>query len=250
MKSERLFQYLDDYLGIPDFPDYRTALNGVQVEGPEQVEKLGVAVDASETTIAEAASVGADALVVHHGLFWSGLQPVTGRHFRRLAPLVRNRIGLYSAHLPLDAHEEVGNCAVLARELGLEPVERFGTYETAKIGWKGHLDLGRDVLRDRLASVLGTDIHLIAGGPERVERVAVVTGGGGSFIEEAVDAGLDALVTGEGNHHTYIDGKELGLNVYYGGHYATETWGVRALARHLEDRFELPWTFIDDPSGL
>ena len=110
--------------------------------------------------------------------------------------------------------------------------------------------LHRDELLERLRDSLGGDGRLVSGGPERLERVAVVTGSGGSFLEDAVRTGHDALVTGEGSHHTYVDATELGLNLYYGGHYATETWGVRALAGHLEERFGLPWTFIDAPSGL
>lgn len=250
MKAERLFHYIDDYLGVSDFPDYSTALNGVQVQGPEEVDRLAVAVDASEATIEGAVEEGADLLLVHHGLFWGGLRPATGRRFRKLAALIRNRVGLYSAHLPLDAHPEVGNCAVLAQQLEIEPEVRFGTYEDADIGWGGTVDLDRGALLERLNGVLGVEAHLIAGGPSRIERVAVVTGSGGSFVEEAARDGYDALVTGEGTHNTYVDARELGINVYYGGHYATETWGVQALARHLDDRFDLPWTFLDDPSGL
>jgi len=250
MKSERLFQYLDDFLRVPDFPDYRTSLNGLQVEGPEEIGHLAVAVDASEETIGRAVQEGAQLLLVHHGLFWGGLRPVTGRRFRKLSGLIRGGVALYSVHLPLDAHPEVGNAAVLARALGMEPEAPFGSFEGEGIGWAGSLLLEREELLERLRDVLGGDVRLIAGGPRRLSRVGVVTGSGGSFIETAVEEGLDALVTGEGNHHTYVDARELGLNVYYGGHYATETWGVRALAEHLEERFGLPWSFIDAPSGL
>lgn len=251
MKAESLFQYLEDYLGVADFPDYRTALNGLQVQGPDEVGRLAVAVDASEETIAGAVEAEADLLLVHHGLFWGGLRPATGRRFRKLAALIRNRLGLYSVHLPLDAHPEVGNCAVLAREIGMEPEERFGRYEDSDIGWAGSVEeLHRDQLRQRLSTALEREVRLIPGGPDRVRRVAVVTGSGGSFVEDAARTGHDALVTGEGSHNTYVDAMELGINLYYGGHYATETWGVRALARHLDERFGLPWTFIDAPSGL
>lgn len=250
MKTERLLQYLDDYLGVPEFPDYRTALNGLQVEAPERVERLAAAVDASEETIRGAVDAGADLLLVHHGLFWGGLQPATGRRFRKLAALIRHETGLYSAHLPLDAHPEVGNCAVLARALGFEPKDRFGRYEETRIGWSVDVDLERDALRDRLAATLDADVRLVAGGADRIRRAGIVTGSGGSFIEEAARSGLDALVTGEGSHHDYVDATELGLNVYYGGHYATETWGVEALAEHLCERFDVSWTFIDAPSGL
>lgn len=250
MQLESLLQYLDEYLEVSDFPDYSTALNGLQVEGPARVERLAVAVDASEETIAGAAAAEADLLLVHHGLFWGGLRPLTGRRYRKVASLVRAGIGLYSVHLPLDAHPEVGNCAVLARELGVDLKGRFGRYEDREIGWRGGLSTGRDELRDRFARLVGGEVRLIPGGPERVRSLGVVTGSGGSFIEEAAREGLDALITGEGSHHTFVDATELGVNVYYGGHYATETWGVRALAGHLADRFGLAWSFVDVPSGL
>ncbi len=251
MKLEDLLHFLDDLLEPDDHPDYEGAHNGLQVEGPEEVGRLAVAVDASEATIDEAIRIDADLLLVHHGLFWGGGAPLTGRLYRRVAPLVRNTVGLYSSHLPLDSHPEVGNCAVLARELGVEPSERFGSYGGAPIGWRGALarPIGREELRRRVADVVGGEVRLIPGGPDEVRTVAVLTGGGGSFVGEA--AGLvDALVTGEGSHHTYFDAVEGGVDVYYAGHYATETWGVRALASLVEERFGVEWTFIDHPTGL
>lgn len=255
VELESLLQYLDAYLGVADHPDYPTALNGLQVDGPDRVEHVCAAVDASEESIRGAVAAGADLLLVHHGLFWSGLRRLTGRRFRKVSALVRGEVGLYSVHLPLDAHPDVGNCALLARALGVETSERFGEYEGAPIGWCGSWSDGegprdRDELERRLAEAVGGPVHVIAGGAASIERVGVVTGGGGSFIEDAARAGLDALVTGEGSHHTYVDARELGINVLYGGHYATETFGVQALARHLAGRFGLGWTFLDFPSGL
>ncbi|HWV58027.1 MAG TPA: Nif3-like dinuclear metal center hexameric protein, partial [Longimicrobiales bacterium] len=193
---------------------------------------------------------GFDLLLVHHGLFWDGNRPVTGRRYRRLKPLLDSDVAVYSAHLPLDAHPEVGNNAVLARELGIELEGRFARFEGAEIGVWGRLEITREALAARLDEVLGGLIRMIPGGPERITRVGVVTGGGASAIGEAIAAGLDALVTGEGAHHTYFDAMEGGITAYYGGHYATETWGVRALAQHLSNRFGLPWTFLDFPTGL
>ena len=250
MKTESLLQYVDDYLGVADHPDYSGAHNGLQVSGPDEVEHLCAAVDASEETIEAAVEEGADLLVVHHGLFWGGAAPLTGRRFRKVAGLVRGGVGLYSVHLPLDAHPEVGNCALLARALGIEPEERFGEYDGAPIGWAGSWGSDREALVARLEEVVDGPVRLLPGGDGSVERVGVVTGGGGSFIEAAADAGLDALVTGEGSHHTYVDATELGVDVLYGGHYATETFGVRALTAHLAERFDLRATFLDFPSGL
>lgn len=253
MKSESLLQYLDAYLGIPGHPDYPRALNGLQVEGPEEIRKVVAAVDASEASIAAAAELGADVLLVHHGLFWDGLAPITGRRFRRLRVLLSRGMGVYSAHLPLDAHAEVGNCVLLARAMGLEPAGRFGRHEGVEIGWWGSLPhaeppdrfLGRVV-----EAVGGGRVHWVPGGPAAVGKVGVVTGAGGSFVQEALEAGLDALVTGEGAHHHHFDAMEGGLHLFLAGHYATETFGVRALAQHLGERFGLEWAFVDQPTGL
>lgn len=250
MTLEQLLHFLDDYLGVEEFPDFEGAMNGLQVQGPAEVEHLAVAVDVSEATIQGAVDCGADLLLVHHGLFWGGLGPVTGRLHRKLSNLLENDVGLYSVHLPLDAHPEVGNAAVLSRELGLSLDEPFGSFKEATVGWAGDAAVGREELLERMEELLGAGVHVIPGGDEEIRRVAVVTGSGGSFIAEAVESGMDALVTGEGKHHDFVEATELGLNVFYGGHYATETWGVRALARHLEEAFFLSWTFIDEPSGL
>lgn len=252
MKLESILQYLEGYLGVAGHPDYRNALNGLQVGGADEVGHLVAAVDASEASVAEAVDRGADLMIVHHGLFWGGLQPLTGRHLRRVRPLLLHDVALYSVHLPLDGHAEVGNCAILGRRLGLELEGRFGAYEGAEIGWWGALPetLGAEGLRERVASVLGGGVHLIPGGPREIRRVGVVTGGGASFTGEAAELGLDALVTGEGSHHTHFDAMELGIHVLMGGHYATEVFGVQALAGHLADRFGLTWEFVDQPTGL
>ena len=245
-----LVTYLDEYLSITSIQDYPNALNGLQVEGRDAVDRIAVAVDASVASIEAAIDSGAGLLIVHHGLFWDGNRPVTGRRYRRLKALLDAEVALYSAHLPLDAHPDVGNNAVLADALGIAARGRFAPFQGAELGVWGDLKISREALCARLDDVLGGRVKLIPGGPERIERVGVVTGGGGSFVAAALAAGLDALITGEGSHHTYFDATEGGLNLYYGGHYATETWGVRALGRHLEERFGLPWTFIDQPTGL
>jgi dinuclear metal center YbgI/SA1388 family protein len=245
-----LTQFCDHLLGVEGFPDYGGAVNGLQVEGPARVRRVAAAVDAAEYSIQGAVDAGAQLLLVHHGLFWGGGAPLTGRLFRRIAPLIRNEVAVYSAHLPLDAHPEVGNCAQLLRALDLEPGERFGSYEEHAIGFRVEVDEGREAFRSRVADVLGGPVQLLPGGPERIGTLGVVTGGGGSFLAEAAAEGVETLLTGEGAHHTFVDAMELGLNVLLGGHYRTETWGVQALARRLEEEFGVEWVFLDYPSGL
>jgi len=253
MKLESILQYLDGYLGIPDHPDYPGALNGLQVgAGPEEVHHLVAAVDASEASILEAVRRGADLLIVHHGLFWGGVQPITGRLLRRVRPLIETGTALYSCHLPLDGHAEVGNAALLARALGVALEGRFGEYQGAPVGWYGRLEqaVEVDALAARAAETLAGPVRVLRGGPDRVERVGIVTGGGASLLGEAVALELDAFVTGEASHHTFFDAQELGIHVLLGGHYATETFGVKALAEHAAERFGLTWEFVDQPTGL
>ncbi len=242
--------FLDEYLAVEDVPDYPYAMNGLQVEGPERVSKVAVAVDASEAVIAEAGA-WADLLIVHHGLFWGGLQPLTGPHFRRVRRLIRSRTALYSVHLPLDGHAEVGNAALLARGLGLEALEPLGDYRGFAMGWHGKREEAPVAeLVESLAALTATGVQALPGGPDPVSSVGVVTGAGASTLHEAAGAGLDVLVTGEAQHHHAIEAVELGVTVLLGGHYATEVWGVKALLGLLRDHFGIDGRFVDSPTDL
>jgi dinuclear metal center YbgI/SA1388 family protein len=248
--TTELVRYLDEYLAVRDIPDGDGALNGLQVEGPEEVSMIAVAVDASEASMRGAVDAGADFLIVHHGMFWEGNRPVTGARYRRLKLLLDNDVALYSVHLPLDVHAEVGNNALLARKLGVRIRGRFGMHKGIPIGVYGDLGISLDGLRQRLASVVDAEIRIIAGGPDPVARLGVVTGSGAAALGDAAALGLDALVTGEASHHAYFESIEGGVSLLLAGHYATETLGVRALAEHLEERFSLPWTYLHLPTGL
>jgi len=236
MRLAELASYLDTYLRVADVPDSPGALNGLQVANSGDVTRVAAAVDLCEATVRMAAEQGSDLLLVHHGLFWGGPRPLTGP--------------AYSAHLPLDLHPEVGNNPRLARQLGVAVRGGFGEEYGVLIGVWGELDASRGALQQQLAAVLGAPPRVMPFGPEQVRRVGIVTGGGGSLIAQARAAGLDTYITGEGGHHTFFDAEELGLNVFYAGHYATETLGVKALAEHLGAKFGLPWTFLDHPTGL
>ena len=243
-------RFLDEYLDVPDFPDYPNALNGLQVEAPQDVERVTVAVDASEAVIGSVCD-WTDLLIVHHGLFWGGLQPLTGPCYRRVKLLVESSTALYSAHLPLDGHPEVGNAAVLARKLGLASREAFGEYRGVHIGWRG--TLAATPLADlaaTLSTLTGDRVQTLHGGPDTVTGVGIVTGGGASMLHEAAARGLDVLITGEASHHHAIEAVELGVSVLLGGHYATEVWGVKAVMALLEDRFGIEGRFVDSPTGL
>jgi dinuclear metal center YbgI/SA1388 family protein len=250
MNLKELSAYLDDYLCHDSVPDYRDAFNGLQVEGRSEVKRIAIAVDACSATIEQAIFGGADMMLVHHGLFWGAKAPVTGAYYRRLAALIKSDLSLYSTHIPLDAHPEVGNNHVLARQLGLTVGGMFGEHEGVPIGVWAETEVPREELVSRIKAQLGIDPLVIATGPETVRKVGIITGGAGSMIKDAQQAGCDTFITGEGQHHTYFEAEERGLNVIYAGHYATETVGVKALAKHLDQRFGLESFFIDHPTGL
>ena len=251
MRLDSLVRFLDDYLRIAEeVADAPEALNGLQVSNSGDVSRLAAAVDVCEATVRQATEQHADCLLVHHGMFWGGLRPLVGPAYRRVAGLIKGNIALYAAHLPLDRHPEVGNNRVLARMLDIKVSGDFGSYHGAPAGVWGTYSGKRDELSWALTKALGTAPRLFPFGPERVQRVGIVTGAGGSLIPQAALAGLDTFVTGEGQHWTFFDAEELGVNVFYAGHYATETFGVRALGEHLSGKFGLPAEFLDHPTGL
>ncbi len=245
-----LVDYLDGYLSTSEIPDFRGARNGLQIEGPETVHRVGAAVDACLATIESAVERGIDLLLVHHGLYWGDPLPMTGRTYRKVRALVDARLAVYASHLPLDVHPEVGNNALLARGLGMEVRSRFASYEGTELALAGQWDGSRDELVDRLEEILGTRPRLFPLGPGRVERLGVLTGSGGSTVKEAAALGLDTFITGEADHPSFFDAEENGLNLVLAGHYATETLGVRALSEHLAERFGIEAVFLDHPTGL
>lgn len=248
--KEALIAYLNDYLAIGDVPDYKEAYNGLQVDGKPNIRRVALAVDACLKTIAQAVIEGADLLIVHHGLFWGAKAPITGPYYDRLALLLKNDLAVYACHTPLDAHPEVGNNHVLARLLGFEPSGMWGKMEGVPLGIYTEVNITRDALAQRIHDTLHVVPHLIATGPVQIQRLGIVTGGAGSMIAEAQTHRIDTFLTGEGAHHTYFEAEERGMNVIYAGHYATETVGVKALGKHLEERFGLQTFFIDHPTGL
>jgi len=249
-KLESILHFLEGTFQVSEFPDYPHALNGLQVDGPEEVDRLAVAVDASEVTIRKALEVGAQLLIVHHGLFWDGFGPISGPRFRKVRALIQGKMALYSLHLPLDSHPELGNCVGLTRSLGLEPTGTFAAFKGKDIGVWATADLDRGTLWTRLEKSVEGKVRLIRGGPEAIDRVGVVTGSGAGALSEASALGLDALVTGEAAHQNFHEAMELGINLYLAGHYATETFGVKALADCLTKEFPLEWSFLDFPTGF
>ena len=245
-----IVNYCERILRTSEVQDYDGAANGLQVENRGQVTRIAAAVDASLATVRLAVAARADLLLVHHGLFWSASHPWTGKKYELLRLLLDKNVAVYSSHLPLDAHPRLGNNARLCAALGLKKLRPFFFDHGRFIGFRAGKKVPRIELAARLQRATGAKPRVIPGGPEICRRIGVVTGGAGSELKKAAAEGVDTFITGEGPHWTYAQAEELGLNVLYGGHYATETFGVKALAAHLSRRFNLPWLFLDYPTGL
>jgi dinuclear metal center YbgI/SA1388 family protein len=249
MKLGELIGWLDRLLDCGGIEDYAAAFNGLQLENSGSVARIAVAVDACEPVLARSAG-RADLLIVHHGLFWNGAAPCTGATYRKLKMAIDHDLAIYSAHLPLDVHPEVGNNAVLARLIGMPVARPFLAIKGRPVGLEADWEIPLPELVERLAQATGTRPHFAPGGPGTAKRVGLVTGGAGGEIAAVAAAGIDTFITGEGPHWTYPLAEELGVNLIYAGHYATETFGVRALAEKINAAFSLPWEFIDHPTGL
>jgi dinuclear metal center YbgI/SA1388 family protein len=250
MKLAQLVQYIDSYLRVREIGDWPNALNGLQIENSGRIKKIGAAVDASTRVLDAAAKKNIDFLIVHHGLFWPGLQSVTGALHRQLRIAFENDIALYSAHLPLDVHPKVGNNAQLTAALRFKSTKPFLEERGQPIGLKARASLSRDEVLRRLRKVLGGAVTSFNFGPTKTRLIGIVTGGAGSEIYRVAQENIDTFITGEAPHWAAIAAEELRINLLLGGHYTTETFGVKALAAHLSQRFKLPWEFLEFPTGL
>jgi len=243
-------KHCDQILRTTAIGDYDGAVNGLQVENSGAVTHIAATVDASLATVKLAIAAKADLLLVHHGLFWSPSHPWTGKKHELIRLLVGNNLAVYSSHLPLDAHPQLGNNAQLCAALGLKKLKPFFASHGQTIGFQSVTKIFRTALAEKLERATGVKPKLLPGGKEICQRIGVVTGGAGEGLKQAAAEGVDTFITGEGPQWTFALAEELDVNVFYGGHYATETFGVKALAAALAKKFRLPWTFLDHPTGL
>ena len=255
-RAQAIAERLDALLRTAEIPDYSAALNGLQFTNRGEVRRVATAVDFSSYTVREAATARAQMLLVHHGMFWSGLQAVTGLVYERYRDLVTHDIAVYSAHLPLDMHPELGNNALLARRLGLDPSAGFARYKTIDVGLSGSADMDTATLVDRARKIAreagGEAVVTQFDGARRTRRWAICTGAGADSdtIREAAERDIDTLIVGEGPHHTAVQARDLGIVVVYAGHYATETLGIHALGEDVAREFGVEAQFLDAPTGL
>lgn len=251
MKQTDIIKHLDELLKTREFKD--SSQNGLQVDGAPEVRKVAFAVDACLASFKGAVKAGAQMLIVRHGMFWDKPVIPTGTSYRRLKVLFDANVGLYASHLPLDAHPRLGNNAELCRLLGLHRRRAFGEYHGQMIGFGGDLPkpLTMEQLAARLRKATGDGrIRVFSNGPRRVKSIGCISGGAGGMFDQSQRAGFDAYITGEGGHSNFHEITEHGANVLFGGHYATETLGVKALQAHVARKLKLATVFIDLPTGL
>ena len=245
----QLSRYLDNLLEINSIRDAPHALNGLQIQNRGEIKKIGLAVDICQATIDLAIEKQCQMLFVHHGAFWSGLQPIRGKHYEKLSTMMRSNLGLYSAHIPLDIHPIYGNNRALANLLGLKNLEAFGEYDGIKIGLKGSIQkISADNLAKKLEKKLGSGIKVIGKG--EINTIGLVTGDAGEITKQAIEEKLDCFITGEGSNHHFHEAIEGDCILIFAGHYATEMGGVKAVGDHLKEKLGISSEFLHYPTGL
>lgn len=253
MKLELLAEYLWNRLQMDAFAASDDSMNGLQVgRTGKEVRKVVCAVDASLATFYEAAKLGADALFVHHGLFWGKSFPLTKANYERIAVLVNHDMALLAAHLPLDAHPELGNNSTIARLLDVEQQQPFGLYHGQYIGSRGTLTMPLTIeqITERLALSPQTGLRVLSFGKKIISTVGIVSGGAAHEVQEAIELGLDAYITGEASHTMYAVCQESHMTMICGGHYATEVFGVQQVARDIQEQLGIETSFIALPTAL
>ena len=251
MNREQLVSYLDEYLCVHEIADYGP--QGLQVEtANEEIKRIALAVDVSPEIIETAVSWQADMLLVHHGILWRSVEKIAGPLGERVRLMMKHGLNLYAAHLPLDAHPEVGNNAVLAQKFNVDVEEWWCAPTGTPIGVYGSVQNqpSLDELVKDVNQQLHTEAKVLAHGPERVQKMAIVSGFGADKVAEVKAMGADTFLTGETSHANFWAASDFGLNVIFAGHYATETVGVQALGQHLTEKFDLETKFFDFPTNM
>jgi len=242
--TEDIVNYCNQRTKLQEIKDFPGAFNGLQIQNSGTISKIGASVDAGLVPFQNAISKGIDYIITHHGLFWSPPLPITGPAYQKVKLCLDHNLAVYGSHLPLDCHPEIGNNAILAQKLGLVPTSSFLPYEGVDIGLITKNTQSRKDLSNRLESLFSKGINSMEFGTEKPSTIAILTGSGQSAVDKILDAGTDTLITGELKQHHFKLAQELKLNLYACGHYATETFGVDALALEVAEKFDLPYEFI------
>lgn len=243
---QEIVELLDTTLRVHEIKDAPMALNGLQVENHGCVSKIAVAVDGSQKTIDDAIAAGADLLILHHGLYWCGLRPMTGWWKHKIESCLTHHLAVYGAHLPLDMHPELGNNICIARALGLQDIE-----PDLEFGFGGTFPGTVGELRERYATITGAEVTgNMRNADQPAGRVFVCSGGAGPEIYDVERKGYSTFLTGEENHWVQNAAQDMGINLLFAGHYSTETFGVKALGEMLHARYGIPVVFLDNPTGM
>ena len=245
-----IVKYCDERLRIGEIRDFPGSFNGLQIDKVGKVSKIGAAVDAGLIPFEKATENKIDFLVVHHGIFWSPLTPLTGVNFNKVKHCMDHDLAVYSAHLPLDCHDELGNNAVIAKRLNLKPCGSFLNFEGQDIGLLAQTQVSREELKSRLLNEFSQGIQSIEFGSSSPQKIAILSGSGQSAVDQIRNFGCDTLITGELKQQHFNYAQENRLNLYVCGHYATETFGVQALAKEIAQQFDLPYEFIKTECSL
>ena len=250
IRTEDIVNYCDQRTKISKIKDFPGSYNGLQLENSGEVLKIGAAVDAGLVPFQKAISTGIDFIITHHGLFWTPPIPLINSAYQKVKLCIDHNLAVYGSHLPLDCHPEIGNNAILAQKLQLEPIASFLPYEGVDIGLITKNTQSRKDLSNRLKSLFPMGINSMEFGSDTPSKIAILTGSGQSAVDKILDAGADTLITGELKQHHFNLAQELKLNLYACGHYATETFGVDALAQEVSAKFDLPYEFIETECPL
>ncbi len=250
-KLSEIVEFCDTYTRQRSIKDFPGAHNGLQIENNGTVTKVAAAVDAGQIPFEKAIAAKTDFLICHHGLFWNAPVPLTKHNYKKVKTAIDGNLAVYSSHLPLDCHLEIGNNVLLANALKLKRIGSFLSYEgndmaTIAIGPDG----GRKELAKRLKTQFPDTYQAIEYGSEHPERIAILTGSGQSAVEQLRANEIDTLITGELRQHQFNMAQELGLNLYPCGHYATEVFGVKSLAKKISEQFDIEWSFIETACQL
>jgi dinuclear metal center YbgI/SA1388 family protein len=250
ISTEDIVKFCNQRTNLSEIKDFPGALNGLQIQNSGSVSKIGASVDAGLVPFQNAISKKIDFIITHHGLFWTPPIPLTGPAYEKIKLCTDHNLAVYGSHLPLDCHPEIGNNAILAQKLQLEPIASFLPYEGVDIGLITENNQPRKDLANRLNSLFPKGIHSMEFGSDTPSKIAIITGSGQSAVDKILEAGADTLITGELKQQHFNLAQELKLNLYACGHYATETFGVDALAKEVAEKFDLPYEFIETECPL
>lgn len=251
VRKDEIVLFLDTLLRTAEIKD--VSGNGLQVDAPDTIDTIGFAVDATEESFKRAVARKCGLLITHHGILWSKSYALVGPDYRRIKLLIEGKCGLYASHLPLDLHPVYGNNAQICEALELQNIVPFGDYHGILIGFGGNLPepVSAEELCSTVSDITGypllakTIFHATA-----CSRIAVVSGGAPDLSIEAARAGYDTFITGDADHQVAAIAREYGINIISAGHYATETFGVKALQKLIAEKFSVQTVFIDVPTGL